>query len=197
MVACMPLVGPRPLRGILFSVAREFLAARVPGGLVAVQRQLGNAELADYLHQPFDVQQFYDPAPALAIGLATARAMGVPQLAFVRAGARWAATKDLRDPRRPRVAAPFGPELAISRLAAMATHAFDINPITIQRVSSTHVRAMARGIPNQLADWFAAIVEGAVPATIEKGSVTKAEVQTRAPIRNGDEVTLIFEIRWS
>ena len=123
--------------------------------------------------------------------------MGIPHLALVRAGARWAATKEHRDPRRARVAAPFGPELAISRLGAMATHAFDINPITIQRVSATHVRAMARGVPYHLSDWFAAIVEGAVPATIEKGDVKNAEVQTRAPIRNGDEVTLIFEIRWS
>jgi hypothetical protein len=201
MVACLPMLAPRKIRGIVFEAARDFLAARVPGGLAAVERQLATPDLAEYLYQPFEVQNFYDPAPAFAIGVAAARAMSLPHLALVRAGARWAATRDSRDRtnnnRSPRNAAPFGPELAISRLGAMATHAFDISPIALQRVTPTHLRAMARGVPSSFSDWFIACVEGAAIATVEKSGATKAEVQTRAPMRNGDELAVIFEIRWS
>lgn len=193
----MPLPAPRKIRGIVFEAARDFLAARVPGGLAAVERQLDSPALAEYLYQPFEVQAFYDPEPARAIGVAAAWMMGLPHLSFVRAGARWAATRDLREHGRPRNHAPFGPELAIQRLSAMATHAFDISPISIQRVSPTHLRAMARGVPMNFADWFIAVVEGAVTATVEKCGVAKAEVQTRAPMRNGEELAVIFEIRWT
>jgi hypothetical protein len=79
----------------------------------------------------------------------------------------------------------------------MATHAFDIGPVTLQRVCSNHVRAMARGVPEDIVDWFVACVEGAASATVEKGGGKRAEVHTRAPIRNFGESTVIFEIKWS
>ncbi len=192
----MPVIAPRRVRGIVFNFTRDFVAARVPGGLAAVQRQLATPELAECLYQTSNLAQLYDPAPLIAVSVAAARAMGLPHLALVRAGARWAATRD-RDPRRPRGSAALGPELAVSRLATMASHAFDLGPIAIQRVSPTHLRAMARSIPDAVADWFVACVEGAVPATLERCGVARAEVQTRAPMRNGSETTVIFEIRWS
>jgi hypothetical protein len=197
MVACMPTANPRNVRGVIFDLMRDFVAARVPGGFAAVERQLAPTSLADFFYQGFDIGRLYDPAPMLAISAGAARAMSLPHFALVRAGARWAATRDVRDPKKPRVAGALGPELAISRLATMASHAFDLGPIALQRVSPTHVRAMARNIPAPIAEWFVACVEGAVPATLEKCQVVKPEVQTRAPLRSGDDVTVIFEIRWS
>jgi hypothetical protein len=186
-------------RGLVYLGARDFFTRNLPGGLAALDTKL-SPELAEFWNRIFIAGSMYDALPIVPISRTAAELAGVSHLDFVRANAEWLADRDIRGVYRLLLDV-LSAETLVTRLPKAAMRYFNFGEASAQVVRRGFCRTEQRGIPEPMASWFAACVEGFILKALSRARARSVAVKTLTRTvtgkRDGIEIlTLEFGVYW-
>jgi hypothetical protein len=186
-------------RGLVYQGARDYIDKYVPGGCAAVRGAL-RSETAEFWDQLFLAGALFDALPIVEISRAAAEVSGLPHEEFVRANAQWLAQRDIRGVYRA-ILHVLSPELVAVRLPRVALRYFDFGDASAKMSSDGVCSAEQRGLPQSMAPWFTACVEGFVPKALALAGARNARVKPVRAFRDGEAhgivtVTVSYEFTW-
>ena len=186
-------------RGVVYLGARDYIEKYVPGGCTAVRSAL-RSETAAFWDQLFLAGALFDALPIVEISRAAAEISGQSHEDFIRANAQWLAQRDIRGVYRA-ILHVLSPELVAVRLPRVSLRYFDFGEASAKMSSDGVCSAEQRGLPQSMASWFTACVEGFVPKALALSGARNPRVRPVKAIREGEAngvvtVTLGYEFTW-
>jgi hypothetical protein len=157
-----PGESPFRAKGNVYLGLFESTNSRCPGGVSAVLERIESPDLVAFYNQPFVAAVWYDILPLLTFSVQAARLAGKPHLPYVREGARFQARRDMNGVYR------FFLKLAttrmlVERLPRVHSQYFNFGKSIGQKLEGERAEIVGRQIPEPLAPWMLAVIEGFVP----------------------------------
>jgi hypothetical protein len=186
-------------RGLVYQGARDYIEKYVPGGCAAVRGNL-RPETATFWDQLFLAGTLFDALPIVEISRAAAEVAQQPHEEFIRANAQWLAQRDIRGVYRA-ILHVLSPSLVAVRLPRVALRYFDFGDASATMSSDGVCQAEQRGLPQPMASWFTACVEGFVPKALGMAGARNPRVKPVRVMRDGEmhgmvTVTVSYEFTW-
>ena len=187
------------MKGLVYRGAQEFLETRVPGGRGLLLEALREASLRAFVSQPFVTGGWYDVLPIVPMSRAAAQVAGTPHLQYVRENAAWLARRDIHGVYRALLKLA-SVELVVSRLPRASIQYFDFGTAAGKLHGPADYHATQHGVPEPIATWLIACVEGFVPVALKTAGARTVEVERRSIVRVGTgtaTVDITYSIRWT
>jgi len=188
-------------RGHVFNSDMAFAERTIPGGVAAVLKRAGDADLERFFKQKFAATAFYDALPGQYFGLAVARAGGMTHDTYLRRVATCHAEEALSGFSGIvlRVLTPDKLAVWLPRIAAVYN---DFGTVRTTTVAPRHVRGHRTGVPQFLVGSVARSAMYFLEDILRQAGVKDPVVHGLAPEREGvtSGVTIWsigFEIRWA
>jgi hypothetical protein len=202
--AFAPGESPFHAKGLVFTGARDYYEATVPGGMAALLARIestGDTPLADFLRKPFVAGGWYDTLPILAMSATAARLRQMPHAQLVRENAAWLAERDLRGVYRM-VLALMSIEAVATRLSKLSMQYFDFGSAESRKIGDRTVESVRSGIPGPLASWFIFAADGFVPVALRMAGAKTVSIRHGHPRPDGmvqgcPAVQIRFELEWT
>jgi hypothetical protein len=202
--AFAPGASPFHAKGLVFTGARDFYDATVPGGMAALLKGIestGDTPLAEFLRKPFLASGWYDILPILAMSATAARLRQMQHAQLVRENAAWLAERDLRGVYRM-VLAILSIEAVATRLGKLSMQYFDFGSAETRKIGDRTVESVRSGIPAQLASWFIFAADGFVPVALRMAgaktvSIRHGHPRPDAAVQGCPAVQIRFELEWT
>lgn len=196
-----PGTSPFHARGSAFLGFREYVEARVPGGLAAVIPLLPDDEHRAFIQQVFLPVAWYDALPIRAVSEAAAVAEGVRFADSVRTRANFVAHRDLNGLYKLLLRV-ITPELALDRLQRISSRYFDFGKTEVIGTTKGASEGLHTGIPEPLLSWFTPTVDGYSTAILELAGAKSPRCRFEPPRRDGDKggvetFTVRFTFAWT
>jgi hypothetical protein len=131
---------------------RDFVEARLPGGVEAVAREL-DAPLRDFWTQMFVAPGWYDIMPITALAPVIAAAMSVDRLEYVKQTAIWQAERDMAGVYKALLKSD-SPLAVCRRFPSIHQQIYDFGKPQVLSECEHRVEVVAEGIPSPLAWWW-------------------------------------------
>ena len=169
---------PFHAKGVLYSGTAGFFAEHHPKGIAAVQEQIADPALRDFIGQRFLAGSWYDALPCAPLIQAEARALDLGVADYMRKRTRWQAERDLRGIYR--VLLHFtSPATAGVRFAKVLGQYQDFGTTEAEVVEKGQLQVVRRGMPVLLFDWYSLAAMTYGPTVLEAAGAKGCQVVLR------------------
>jgi serine/threonine-protein kinase len=198
---CAPGESPFHIKGVGYRGLVQLLERRVPGGLDALEPELGDERIGAFLRQPFLAATWYDILPMMPINAAIARLLGKPIEVLGREQGAQQARYDVEHVyRRPFEVMSF--DTAAESLSRFGRQYYDFGDCVGEQVSPGHVVVTRQGLPEFVLRWFAPMHAAYAEQILRMKGATFVEATVQPPSAAGTRagmpiVDLRTDILWS
>jgi serine/threonine protein kinase len=199
-IPCDPGLSPFHVKGIAYRGIARLIEKRVPGGMAALERELDDARVAQFISQPFLAASRYDLLPMTPIIVGIARLLGESLEGLAaHLGAREAA-HDIEKIYGRLFAAMTFDNLPLF-LARFDAQYYDFGDCAGELVAPGHVVLRRAGLPEYVVRWIGPMYSAYIAEILEKKGAGYVEVTPRPPRDAGMRgsfaiVDLEFDVRW-
>jgi hypothetical protein len=178
----------------------DFVARNVPGGIKCHNEAFGDPRLATFFEQSFLASTWYDVYPLVRAGSVCADLLGLTLPQLLRARGKDQVARDLTGVYG--FLARFASQRLVARGVVDAVERyFEFAVARSEQVNATHVRTYISGVPEELAEWMAALAQSYSEATFEHVGAHDVRVRVqRLPCndrKNGVPLAeIVVDIRW-
>jgi hypothetical protein len=179
---------------------RDYVKAKVPGGMDAVANALPDGPHREFVRQVFLPVAWYDALPIRPITEIIAKLERRPWEDSVRARAQDTAVRDLTLLHRVLLAAS-SPERVVEKLQRASLRYFDFGETEILEAERGHSKCVMRGVPQPLGSWFLPMLDGYAGTLIARAGGKEPKVGGRLiPRGSKDGIGLVdvhVDMSWS
>ena len=187
-------------KGVAYRGHLDFVARHVPGGIKRHNEAFGDPRLVAFFEQPFLASTWYDVYPLVRAGSVSAELLGitVPQLLKVRGKDQ--VERDLTGVYG--FLARFASQRLVARGVVDAVERyFEFAEAKSEQVNPKHVRTLISGVPEDLAEWMAALALSYTEAAFEHVGAKEVRVRVqRVPCTKRKNAVplaeLLVDVRW-
>lgn len=173
-----PGESPFHVRGSTYLGMRDYVKAKIPGGMDAVAGALPDGPHREFVRQVFVAVGWYDALPIRPITEIIAKLERRSWEESVRARACDAAIRDLNIVHRVLLAAS-SPERVVEKLQRAALQYFDFGETEVVENQPGHSKFVLRGVPQPLGSWFLPMLDGYAGTLIARAGGKQPSVTGR------------------
>jgi serine/threonine-protein kinase len=197
---CAPGTSTFYVKGIAYQGVVLLAERKVPGGFVALARELDDPDLLAFVRQPFLSASRYDILPMIPLNLAISRLLNKPLATLAAEQGRAQATFDARYGYR-RVFEAMTLEAFHTYVPRIAGTYFDTGECTAERIGPAHVVVHRRRLPEYVLPWFAPVEAAYLEELARSKGATGVQATLRPPLAAASRkglaiVDLDTELRW-
>jgi hypothetical protein len=179
-----PGESPFHAKGTLWLGIREFVEARVAGGVAGV------ADRLDAPHRTFFLDMFlasgwYDALPLVLVAKAIASAMRLDVAEYQRTSALWHAERDMKGAYAP-VLQVDTPEAVCRRFANIYALCYDFGRAEVVKEEPRCIHACASGMPEPLAEWWMRASESYMEPVLRAAGAVRPRLIWDSPVADGE-----------
>ena len=173
-----PGESPFHVRGSTYLGMRDYVKAKVPGGMDAVAAALPDGPHRVFVLQGFAAGDWYDALLIRPITEMIAKLERRPWDESVRARAQDAALRELNLVGRVLLAAS-SPERVVDKLQRAALQEFDFGEMEVVETDRGHSKFVLRGVPQPLGSWFLPMIDGYAGTLIARAGGKQPQISGR------------------
>jgi hypothetical protein len=197
---CEPGSSTCHVKGIAYRGLVRLVERKVPGGLRALDEELGDPRLAVFVRQPFLPASRYDMLPMLPLNVAVARLLGRPLESLAVEQGAVQARYDVRHVYRR-----FFEAMTLETVAAFIGHYgalyYEAGECTAEPAEPGHLVVHRRRVPTYVLPWFAPLHSSYLEEVVRLKGARAVKATCRPPTEAGNRrgvalVDIDTDVRW-
>ena len=198
---CAPGSSTFHIKGTAYRSVVRLVERKVPGGLAALDEELGDARISTFVRQQFLAASRYDILPMLPVNVSVARLLGKPLGVIATDQGVAQARYDARYVyRRPFEEMTF--ETLPAYLVRFASQYFETGEMTAETAGPGHVVLHRRRLPSYVLPWFEDIHAAYAGEVVRLKGARSVRATARPPVEAGSRkgvavVDLDVDLRWT